>query len=367
MNFCNEDNSFYYFCNCIQNNILYNRKIYMMRNLFVVLAFIALVSSCGDKDKQTNKEPVKVKVEKVANDNPYSGDEYVGTVESSLETILSFELGGNITHLSVKEGDHVIKGQLLGTVSPTSLKNTHAASLAVLHQAQDAWRRMKKLHAEGVVSEIKWVEVDSKLKEAEAAERVAREQLSHTSLYAPFSGVITDKLGEVGMNVLPDQPVLKLAGGTNVDVVFSVPEGDINAIKIGDVAEVFVKAADSKTYSGVVKEKSVVADKVSHSYNVRLGLQTSDGKLLSGMVCSVRMKSQVHSNLIILPMDCIELDTDNVRYVWIVVAGKAHRKNVIVGDFCDGGIIIRSGLSVGDKVIVEGTQKVSEGMVVKEI
>ena len=63
-----------------------------------------------------------------------------------------------------------------------------------------------------------------------------------------------------------------------------------------------------------------------------------------------------------VPARCIELDTDNTRFVWTVVKGKAHQQHVEVGGFYNNDIIVLSGLAAGDEVIVGGQQKVSEGM-----
>ena len=67
---------------------------------------------------------------------------------------------------------------------------------------------------------------------------------------------------------------------------------------------------------------------------------------------------------IIVPPQSVELDVDNSRFVWTVVNGKAHQQPVTIGDFEGDGIIILSGLHTGDQVIINGQQKVSEGMMV---
>ena len=338
-----------------------------MKRFSYCLLMALLLVGCGKEQKQTSSRKVKVSTMTVGVDCSLGSNTYVGTIDSESASILSFEAGGKITRLLVREGDRVAKGQLLGTVSPTTLRDSHYATEVTLQQAQDAYRRMKKLHDEGVVSEIKWMDVETKLRQAEAAERIAREQLSHTSLYAPFAGVITSKDGEVGMNVLPDQPVYKIANVSAVDANFSVPESEINAISIGQKAKISVNAAGGKTFAGVVKEKGIVADAVSHTYNVRLSLLNTSGKLLPGMACSVSLESRAEHQTVIVPMGAVELDTDNTRFVWIVSGGKAHRRNVSVGDFSSGGVEILSGLTGGDRVIVSGMQKVSEGMAVVEV
>ncbi len=337
-----------------------------MHKILITSLLIFVLAGCSGKKEKTETAPVKVEVQDVTCGIYGNSPDYVGTVDASVETIISFETAGRITRLPFKEGDRVAKGQLLGTISPTTLKDSHYATQVTLRQAQDAYRRMKKLYEEGVISAIKWVDVETKLRQAEAAERIAREQLSHTNIYAPFSGVITSRSGEIGMNVLPDQPVCKLADVSRSDIIFSVPETDISSIHTGEKAVVTVGAAGNAVFEGVVKEKGINADEVSHTYNVRLSLLSADARLLPGMVCSVRLKKQDTADNIVIPMSAVELDTDNTRFVWVVRNGKAYRRNVTIGNFMAGGVEIRSGLSAGDRVIVGGMQKVCDGMKVSE-
>ena len=78
---------------------------------------------------------------------------------------LSFEIAGNITSIRVEEGDRVSKGQLLATINPTTVKEAHRATLTTLKQAQDAYRRFLPLHQSGTISDMKWVEIESKLEQ----------------------------------------------------------------------------------------------------------------------------------------------------------------------------------------------------------
>ena len=195
-----------------------------MKNVILCLAALLLFFSCSDRQKASAPSAVKVVTQTVSRNSFDNSNSYVGTVDAGASSVLSFETGGKITRLLCREGDRVAKGQLLGTVSPTTLRDSHYATQVTLQQAQDAYKRMKKLHDGGVIPEIKWVEIETKLRQAEAAERIAREQLSHTELYAPFAGVVTSRSAEVGMNVLPDQPVYKIADVSAVDVNISVPE-----------------------------------------------------------------------------------------------------------------------------------------------
>lgn len=292
---------------------------------------------------------------------------YVGTVEESSASLLSFEVAGSIETLRVDEGDKVSKGQLLARVSPTTLQEAHAATVATLKQAEDAYRRMKPLHAQGVITSMQWVDTESKLEQAQAAERMAREQLSHTGLYAPFSGVIASRNAELGMNVLPGQQVFKLVDVSQVHIGVSVPENEIPHIRKGTKARVEIEALGKSVYQGSVTEIGVEADPLSHTYRIKLTVANREGKLMPGMVCTVTLQADEGSSVTkTVPPAAIQLDSDNTRFVWIVEQGKAKRRTVRTGRFSEkGDVEIVSGLSPNDNVIVAGAQKVSEGMTVK--
>lgn len=85
------------------------------------------------------------------------------------------------------------QGQLLATLDEVSMQNRYQAAKAALKQAEDAYQRMKELHEKGSLAEMKWVEVQSKLQQAQSMEAVARKNLTDCQLYAPFSGVIAEK------------------------------------------------------------------------------------------------------------------------------------------------------------------------------
>lgn len=329
----------------------------------VLIVAVMLLCACANKKDNTPKAPVAVSVVTVGGTDSGVSSEYVGSIVERSGTALSFEVPGNVLRLMVDQGDHVSKGQLLATLDPVTLRDAHQLTLTTLHQAEDAYRRFEPLHKQGVVSDIRWVEIQTKLEQAQSSERLARTQLQRTSLVAPFSGVISERTAERGMNVMAGQQIYRLVDISSVDVKMSVPEGEVSSIKVGARARVSVKAVCGKSYEAVVKEKGVEANAVSHTYSMKLGIVNSDGKLMPGMVCSVEMAevSQSSVGTLAVPLNAVKLDSDNRRFVWLAVAGKAHQQYIIIGNFVEGGVIVTSGLKAGDKVITEGSQKVSEG------
>ena len=87
-------------------------------------------------------------------------------------------------------------------------------------------------------------------------------------------------------------------------------------------------------------------------------------ELMPGMVCKVFLQNDKGDNdkQIIIPNKCVQISPDNKQFVWIADGNTAKRRFVTVGSLSDYGIIIESGLSEGDRLIVEGFDKISEGM-----
>lgn len=329
----------------------------------LLLSASVIATSCGNDQKvQEKNTSVKVKemiVGAVAASSDYN---YSGTVEEENGTPLSFTMGGTITSIRVKVGDHVSKGQLIATVDPTSAKSSHNMAIAAKKQAEDAYQRLKQLHDKGSLPDIKWVEVQSKLDLAVSAERIASKNLSDCNLYAPSSGVVSEKNAEVGMNAAPGIPIAKLVTTQVMNVKVAVPEQDMAFMKIGQRAEILVPALQDKHYTGTVVEKGVVADPISRSYSVKIRISGLDKSLLPGMVTKVSLGAATHAaTTITIPSRLLQLGDDNGYFVWVDDNGKAQRRTVMVGEFTASGVTIVDGLNAGDKVITEGQQKVCVG------
>lgn len=336
-----------------------------MEKMYVAVAgllTLCLMTGCHTKTNTAETAPVKVTVEKIKLSATDGTQCFSGTVEESNGSALSFVTGGTIRQIFVSPGQMVAKGELLAEVDPTSLQNAYEATLATRQQAEDAYARMKQLHDNNSLPEIQWMEVQSKLKQAIAAEQIAKKSLNDTKLYAPFGGFISAKTAETGQNVLPGMPVLNLVKITQVKVKIAVPENEIASIRKGETVSVKVSALGDKTYTGTVTEKGVAAHPLSRSYDVKAVVDNRNHELLPGMVCNVSRQQNGTPAAIILPTPVVLLDGTNREFVWINANGKAEKRIVETGDLTPSGIIIRSGLAEGEEVIVSGQQKVSEGM-----
>ena len=243
--------------------------------LMAVCLFLTVMSGCGNKEQAPQQaEPVKVKVMSVVSSVRNEAVRFSGTVQEENGSSLSFPLMGRVKSVKVDLGSRVRQGQLLATLDEVSMQNRYQAAKAALKQAEDAYQRMKELHEKGSLAEMKWVEVQSKLQQAQSMEAVARKNLTDCQLYAPFSGVIAEKSLEVGQNVVPGVQVLKLVSDDRLKVRISVPETEIARVARGQKAVIEAPVLNGAKAEGVVTEKGVQANPLSRSYEVNVSIST---------------------------------------------------------------------------------------------
>lgn len=349
----------------------------------LLLAVLAL-GSCSEKKQDAQAvNPVLVKTMLVGSTAVDGGQAYSGIIEEMSGSSLSFAGAGTVKTLNVSEGQFVARGQLIGSIDPQTMQNTVSMASATraqaedaLKQAQDAYERMKLLHDNGSLPEIQWIDVQTKLsqaqqmvRQAKASEQIAKKGLTDTRLYAPFSGYVAQKLVEVGANVMPGVPAIKLVKIDNVKVKMSVPEEEISTIARGQKINVTVAALSGKRFTATVVEKGVSADPLSRSYEVKAVIPNPRHELLPGMIANVEGVKTVARKVrtsIALPANIVQIDADNKPFVWTVQDGKACKTPVTVGDNIGDNVMVTAGLNLGDKVIIEGQQKVSTGMPIKE-
>lgn len=335
----------------------------MKRSVIGSILFAALLLGCtGKEGNPEEKEGITVRVVHAKASEKDSQHNYVGTIEEIFSSSLSFEVAGNVDELHVREGQRVYKGQLLASLNKSTLRNSHDAALSTLKQAEDAYGRMKVLYDNKSLPEIKWIEVQTSLQQAKSMESIAKKSLDDCCLYAPFSGVIAERHIETGTNVMPGMPSFKLVAVDKVKLKIAVPEKEIKNIHVGQPATIKVAALDERRLQGDISEKNVTANPLSHTYDVKVALDNPDGELMPGMVCNVNIAAEEKQKNIIVPARAVQVNNAGETFVWLAVDDRAMRRTVETGGFSNNDVIISHGLTEGEQVIIEGGQKVSEGM-----
>lgn len=318
------------------------------------------VVSCGPK-KQQKETVVPVAVMEVQDVQSSYTRSYIGTVVSKHTTVLVSPYGGTIVELPVHRGQKIAKGGLVVEIDSPTANSMKKTADATLSQARDGYRRAEKVYQAGGMSEIQWKDVSTKLIQAEATAEMADRMRRECHVTAPWDAAVSDLFVAVGDEVKPMARLATLIDENHLEVSIGVPENEFARIRKGLQGTVVIPALDYLSAEAEVDEIGVLASVVSHSYNVRLTFKQQPKGLKAGMACKVSLETDRKSRVVV-PASVVKVD-DNGRYIWVVNADdRVEKRSVSAGNFAGTGVAIESGVEQGDRIIVEGSQKVSTGM-----
>lgn len=306
--------------------------------------------------------PVNVRVEVAVQNENVSQKNYIGTVEPAKVAVLSSLHSGTLRSMPVKQGQKIKEGQIVAHVYSQTVESSHEVAAASLNQAQDGYERAMKMYSSGGITPVKMVEVRTRLEQAKAAMEASEASREDCDVRAPFDGEVARTLVHVGEKVAVGQALLSIIDPDGMEVAISVSENDIASVRIAEKAEVVIPALGNVRLRATVKSKDLVCDPLSHSYRCTLRIIAPPASLMSGMACKVYLAGD-NVKGIVVPADIIKIDTEG-KYLWTVQDGKAVKSRVECGGYSGHGVIVSSGLKVGDMIIIDGSSKVSSGMAV---
>ena len=250
-----------------------------------VAAAAALLLSACSKPAPLDAPVRSVKVLTIGVGTLQSSAEFAGEVRARVESRLGFRVAGKLSQRPVQLGEHVKAGQLLAQLDPQDYRlaaDAARAQLAVAasnrDQAAADFKRFKELRDQNFISGAEFERRTTALKAAQAQYDQAQAQLSaqghqadYTRLTADVSGVITAVEAEPGQVLAAGSPVVRIAQDGPRDVVFSVPEDRVAAVKVGSKVAVRVWAANT-ALQGIVREVAASADPVTRTFLVKVAL-----------------------------------------------------------------------------------------------
>ena len=329
----------------------------------IAVAMMLLSTGCSNQEEKTkNAAPMSVRSEVVHPSSDIDTKSYIGIVEEELAISVAFTGSGTISKVCVSEGQTVKKGQLIAELDKTQAENMLAMAKAQMEQANDAYKRLKQLHDNNSLPEMEWVEVQSKVQQAEASLDMAKKSLEDCSVYAPQNGIIGKGVMNVGEVVLPALPVAKILVIDNVKVRTSIPEKEIAGITSASASQITLDALTGQTFVGGKIEKCIDANNSTHTYDIKVNVKNTDRQLLPGMVAHVQIHQATPQEVITVPITSIRKSANGQYFVWTNKGNKAHRAMVTIGNATGNRVVVLTGLQQGDVVITEGYQKLSEGM-----
>lgn len=334
----------------------------MKKSVYLFLVLFWALSACTKKNTYSHmaEKPLPVEIEVVSESSRQVEDTYIGEIRPALDIPLVFPMGGELTGVYVKSGDKVRADQIIATVDSTQAVSLLHSAEATFAQAKDAYSRLKPLHKQGGISDVKWVEMQTNLEKARSMFISARKRVEDCTLRAPQAGTVTLKGFEVGTHLSFSQSIGMLMDLSQYRVEFTVPESEIGRLQCGEELEVSLPALN-KHYQAVISEKSLEATRLSHTYLVKALINSPEAKddLLPGMVCRAIVRSREHKGYIV---SAGSIQTQqNGHSVWVLRDGKAKRQMVTLSAYVENGVLVSEGVNLGDTIITKGYQKMFNG------
>lgn len=331
-----------------------------IRHLMLIPLSILLIG-CGEKtDKNQTFDPtIPVEIAVIEQNEGSNTRNYVGTVKSEVRMALSFTLGGTLTDIYVHNGQKVSKGDIIAKVDETTARSLHDAALASLNQAEDGYKRLKKVHDEGGISDVRWVQMETDLEKARQTEISTRKNLEDCTIYAPQSGIVSMDERVVGQTMRPSEAFCYLIDMNKLIVEFSVPEKEVGMINVGDKAVAEIQALGNIQRDITISDKSIVSNPFGHTYNVKAKINLDGQEVLPGMVAKIHLNIESLTGIVV-PVSCIQTVADGMA-VWVVRNGKSYRQIIQTSDFVKNGALISQGLNYGDTIVTVGYQKLYNG------
>ena len=332
----------------------------MCRYCSILLLLVAIFISCSKDVKEKNNDLVTVKVDTIQVLDGISTNHYIGTVEASTTSTLICKYSGKIVALNIKQGDFVKKGDVIAEIESQNVKSTLESAEATLAQAEDGYKRLKQVHDTRSVADVKMVEIETQLAKAKSAAIAARSAAEDCLIKAPFDCVIGEVFVSNGEEFISLNPICTIYDISSLQISISVPEKEIGNIAIGDSAFFCVEALDKSFYHAKVKTKGVNASKISRNYDCKLAVTDNLKSIMPGMIANVYFIDSVNSYIVISPK-YVKID-EKGNYVWCVNSNNIVEKRYVnLGDFVASGVVINNGLSIGDKVVVDGAKRICSG------
>ncbi len=355
------------------------KNIYKSVILFSLLTTI-LYSCSEDKAKKAVQLPrIAATVNEIAD---ASSSKYVsasGKIEAENSANVSTRMMGYITSIKVKTGQKVSKGQLLVTVNNTDLQAKRAQAEAGITQAAAGYNSAKKDYDRFVIllgqksasqKEMDNVSTQFEMAKAglEAAKQMKNEvmaQFSYANITAPFSGTVTSTLAKEGDMANPGVPLMTLEGNTKLQAIVMVSESEISQIKNGMAADILVKSLD-KSFKGKVIEVSSSARNTGGQYIVKLSIENATESILSGMFANVvfpvtKVSTSAQNTMVLVPKKAIENHGQLNGIYTVSTDSTAVLRWLRLGKNFGDQVEVLSGLSAGEKYIVEAQSKLYNG------
>jgi membrane fusion protein (multidrug efflux system) len=287
----------------------------------------------------------------------------LGTARANEAVEVTSKTSNTVTAVRFNDGQRVQKGQVLVEFDAAQARAELAEAEAASVESASQVKRSRELIDTRVISAAQFEQLEATMKGNEARVAAARARLSDTVIRAPFAGRVGLRHVSVGSLVNPGTAITTLDDLSVIKVDFSVPENFLASLREGLTVKATAAAFPGRDFKGIITGVESRIDPVSRSVTARANVPNPDLALKPGMFLNVSVSRDEHDALMI--PEAALVPEQSRQFLFVVEDGRAVRREVRIGRRQPGRVEVVAGLTTGDEIIVEGTQKVREGAPVR--
>lgn len=335
------------------------KKLFL--TVFLLLTALILINCGGDDEEKSksmaeiqNDEGVPVVVETVRKQYFKKELTFFSRLSGIQQTTRTSAVGGRIEKINFKVGDFVKKDDIVVEFPIDNPAIQYEQAKAAYENSKKNYERMKTLLVAGETSQANFDGAETKYLVDKRNFETAKQALF---IDAPYDGVIVEIMVNEGDGIDSKIPLFTVARLDKMKAKLWASEDEVKQIKKGMTAELLY---DGEIYEGKVTEISIAVDPAKRAFSVEVEFDNGKRKLSPGLSTEIAVKVYENKEAIIVPRNLIQTNGET-KYVFIVKDGAAEMRKLTTGEENGLYIEVTDGLLPGDKLIVKGVNRVTDG------
>lgn len=289
-----------------------------------------------------------------------------GSVEPWTRLMLLAKIGGSITEVLVSEGHVVKKGDILARIEDDDYRIALERAEAAYNLAKSEYNRDQSIYDKGVIPTSALDTNKTNMQTARADYENAKLMLSRTAVLSPMDGVIRKMDAKVGLQLAVGDPIAEILEVDRMKGIIGIPESDVTAVRKLDKVELTIQALGDKKITAEKHFLSPSPETTARLYNLELEIDNSNGEIFAGMFVRADVVKEQDDHSLAIPFYAV-ISRNDEQFVFVNADGTASKRPVSLGIMEEWMVQVTSGLSPGDKVLIEGHRDVEDDQKIKVV
>lgn len=347
----------------------------MKHIIFLTMTILLLILSVGCSETpppRQNEVIIDVSVTRAKQVQLEPERTIAGVVQPATRAVLRTRVSGTVEALHVSAGDRVAEGELVVEIDSREIvsninaaKKQRDAAMAAWQQAKKDLERMQRLYDQALIPKIQVEEAElgeqqarSALAEAEAGLKSLETQMDYARIRAPFSGVVSEVVAEIGSFVGPEPPLIILEDRSRLEILARIDERSMLQLETGDAVDVYLPGPEMRL-SGVLESFIPALEAPGTGLSVRLYIDDPPPEARPGMVAHIRTLAGIDQETAVMIPESALLIRGQMEGVFVVreINGMHHARLRWVKtarhiNAPQDWIVIQRGIQVGELIVL---------------